>query len=118
MEGLTKTIIALVIILLLLVYPVSYKMSSETIRITVEEKERITVGSGESISGKFIVYAKAYYNDGPESEVFENTDSFLFLKFNSADMQQSLKKGNSYRVKVAGWRIPFLSMYRNIIKEE
>lgn len=90
-------------------YPVAYKMSAETIEITVTEKERITTGSGENISSKFIIYT--------ESEVFENTDSWLYLKFNSADYQNKFMVSETYKVKVAGWRVPFLSMYRNVVSK-
>jgi hypothetical protein len=98
---------ALVLPILLFGYPAAYYFSSETISITIKDKERITTGSGESISSKFIIYS--------ESEVFENTDSWLFFKFNSADYQNKLEVGKTYKVKVAGWRIPFLSTYRNVV---
>ena len=88
-------------------YPTAYYLSSETIEITIKDKERITTGTGEDITGKFILYS--------ENEVFENTDSWLFLKFNSADYQNKLEVGKTYKVKVAGWRVPFLSMYRNVV---
>lgn len=94
-------------LIILMAYPVAYKMSAETIKITVTGKERITTGSGENITNKFIIYT--------ETEVFENTDSWLFFKFNSADYQSNLKVGETYMVKVVGWRIPFFSKYRNII---
>jgi hypothetical protein len=89
-------------------YPVAYYISSETIEITIKDKERITTGSGKEIESKFLVYA--------EGEVFENTDSKLYLKFNSADLQNELEVGNSYKAKVAGWRVPIFDWYRNVIK--
>ena len=92
---------------LLFGYSTAYYLSSETVDITVKDKERITTGSGKNISSKFIIYS--------ENEVFENTDSWLFFKFNSADYQNKLEVGKTYKVKVAGWRIPFLSMYRNVV---
>lgn len=88
-------------------YASAYYVSSETIEITIKDKERITTGSGEDISSKFIVYG--------ENEVFENTDSWLYLKFDSSDIQNGLETGRMYKVKVAGWRVPFFSWYRNII---
>ena len=98
---------ALLAAVLLFGYPAAYYISSETVEITIKDKERITTGSGENISSKFIVYT--------ENEVFENTDSWLFFKFNSADYQNKLEVGKTYEVKVAGWRIPFLSVYRNVV---
>jgi len=106
----TYKIIFAFILLFAIGYSTAYVKSIQTIEITVKDKERITSGSGESLSSKFIVYT--------EDEVFENTDSWLFFKFNSSDFQNKLDRGNTYTVKVAGWRIPFLSYYRNIVKIE
>jgi len=103
-----KAFIVLSIIFLAASYSVAYYFSTETIQVVIKDKERITTGNGENIKSKFIVYTK--------DEVFENTDSWLFFKFNSADFQNKLEIGKTYKVKVAGWRVPFLSMYRNIIK--
>lgn len=52
-----------------------------------------------------------------EDETFENTDTLMFWKFNSSDLQRELKQHNGpVRVKVAGWRSTMLSSYRNIIE--
>lgn len=101
------TVYILLALFIFTFYPVSYKMSEEIIEVTLTGKERITTGSGGNIESKFIIYT--------ESEVFENTDSWLYLKFDSADYQNKFIIGKSYKVKVAGWRVSFLSMYRNII---
>lgn len=89
-------------------YGVAYHTSSENLVITVKDKERITTGSGEDLESKYLVYG--------EEEVFENTDSWLFFKFSSSDFQGELEVGKTYNVKVAGWRIPFMSSYRNIVE--
>lgn len=107
MNYISKLLLTILVIFVLFGYTGFYYMSSETIEITVKDKERITTGSGESISSKFIIYT--------ENEVFENTDSWIFGKFNSADYQNKLEVGKTYKVKVAGWRVPFFSMYRNIV---
>lgn len=93
---------------LVIAYPIAYFNTAKVITIKVKGKERIAVGAGESISSKFIVYTY--------EGVYENTDSFVFGKFNSADFQNELEVCEKYRVKVAGWRIPFLSMYQNIVE--
>lgn len=100
-------IIGVIVAVLLFGYPIAYCTSVETIEVTVSDKERITTGSGESISSKFLVYS--------EDEVFENTDAWMFFKFASSDLQNNLKVDSTYTVKVAGWRVPFLSMYRNVV---
>lgn len=103
-----KIIWVVSVLILILLVPIAYFSSSESIDITIRDKERITTGVGENISSKFIIYT--------EGEVFENTDSFIFFKFNSADFQNTLEVGKTYEVEVAGWRIPVLSYYRNITK--
>ena len=107
-----KTTLLLLAVLLfsgiLVFYPILYITSAQELEVTIKDKERITDGSGENITSKFIVYT--------QEEVFENTDSWLFLKFNSTDFQNELKVDSSYVIKAAGWRIPFFSSYRNIVK--
>lgn len=50
------------------------------------------------------------------NEVFVNEDSLLMMKFNSADVTNRLQPGQLYCAKVNGLRVPFLSMFRNVIK--
>lgn len=103
-----KQLTIIIVLVAILAYPIAYKTSEHKKTIKVTDKERITTGSGESISSKFVVYT--------DKGVFENTDSMLFMKFNSADVQNELKVGQEYRVTVAGWRVPFLSYYKNILE--
>lgn len=96
--------IMLFIVGLIVAYPVGYYSSSETITITVDDKERVA----ESNSGRYLIFT--------EDEVYENSDSYLYLKFNSSEVYNKLEKGNTYKVKIAGWRVPFLSWYENILE--
>ena len=98
-------VIVLFIIAALILPPM---LTSETITITVTDKERVMQGSGENASSKYLVFT--------ETEVFENTDCLVLWKFNSSDVYGQLEIGETYQVQVYGWRIPFLSMYRNIVK--
>lgn len=82
--------------------------TQETITITVTDTERIVTGSGETLSSKYLVFT--------ETETFENTDTLWFGKWNSSDLQGQLRPGKTYTVRVCGFRIPFLSSYRNIIE--
>lgn len=50
-----------------------------------------------------------------DTEVFKNTDSLYYMKFNSSDIQGRLKIGSTCKIKVNGFRVHGLSMYRNII---
>lgn len=103
-----KKMILLLVFIGIFIYPILYINSIEVIEISINNKERVTTGSGENMSSKYLIYA--------ENEVLENTDAFIFFKFNSSDVYNELKLKEVYKVKVAGWRIPFLSSYRNIIK--
>ncbi len=83
--------------------------TADQMTITVSDKERIveTDSDGQATS-KYLIFT--------DKETFENTDSLLRLKFNSSDLQGSLKAGQTYRCDVYGWRIPVLSAYRNLVK--
>jgi hypothetical protein len=80
--------------------------TAETVMATVTKTERITTGSGDSISHKYLVFTT--------QETFENSDCLWYGKFNSSDVQGRLTPGQ-YSMKVYGWRIPFMSRYRNIV---
>lgn len=51
-------------------------------------------------------------------ETFQNTDNFFYGKFNSSNIYADLVVGGKYKIKVIGFRIPFLSRYQNIIEYE
>lgn len=98
-------IVSVIIVAFLIgAYPMAYLSSQEDVNITVTKSERVTSGDN------------SYYLIYTDSETFENTDSWLFIKFDSSDLYRELKVGEKYNVKVVGWRIPFFSLYRNIIK--
>lgn len=82
--------------------------TADTVTITVTDKERVVKRNGNSVSSKYLVFT--------ETETFENTDCLARFKFNSSDVQGRLKTGETYTVDVYGWRIPFLSAYRNIVR--
>lgn len=88
--------------------------------VTITGKDRITESSKDSdgnykTSSKYVVFAD---DENGNSLVFENTDCFFRLKFNSSNIQGQLKVGHTYRITVIGYRNPFLSWYQNIIKVE
>ncbi len=63
--------------------------------------------------GEHLIYCEAA--DGT-AIVFENTDEWLRGKFNSSDFYAQIKEGETYTFTVVGVRIPFLSLYQNIIE--
>ena len=103
-----KVIVAVVAFTVLVVLPFGcisiYRSTSKKTTITVKDKERVTESDGSST---YLVFC--------ESEVFENADSISFWKWSSSDLYGQMDEGKTYDVTVAGWRLPLLSMYRNII---
>jgi hypothetical protein len=86
-----------------------YRHSSEQITFTVARRERVTESSSDSVKSYYLVWSR-------EGEVFEVTDDWAFLTWNSSDRYGQLQEGGIVNAKVAGWRVPFLSWYRNIVE--
>lgn len=83
--------------------------TGDQVTLTVSDKERIVEPDSDGGStSKYLVFG--------DNETFENTDSLLRMKFNSSDLQGSLKIGETYRCDAYGWRVPVLSSYRNLVK--
>lgn len=72
----------------------------------IRDGERVC-SSGENTDCKYLEFF--------EGEVFQNKDSFFHLKFNSSDIHSKIHKGSTCVMEVYGIRVPFLSMYRNIV---
>lgn len=81
--------------------------TNNTVTITVAEKEVKRTGETD-----------VYMVWSDEGEVFENRDSLLKGKFDSSDLQGQLTVGETYECDVTGFRIQFLSKYRNLIECE
>lgn len=85
---------------------------------TRHEKIKINrVYEKNNADGQGVFYVVGEKQNG-EKEVFENKDTVFYLKYASADLQANLQVGKTYSVKVNGFRIPFLSQYRNIISAD
>ena len=96
-----------IFLLMIGVQAVKYSTVTDVV-VTVTEKERIVESNGEHTTSKYLVFT--------ENEVFENVDAMIpFFKFNSSDIQGKLHVGETYKLTVWGWRINFLSWYRNIL---
>jgi hypothetical protein len=96
----------LIFLAAILAGPVLHFATMKEIQFTVTEKERVTNRD------------ESYYLIFTDGEVFENTDTLLSLKFNSSDIYGRLKVGETCRATVNWFRVPFLSMYRNIISAD
>jgi len=84
-----------------------YRASAEDRTIIVTEKERVTQNTEDGVTSKYLVFT----ND----RTYEVVDTYSFMRFNSSDIYGRLRQNHKYKVKVAGWRMPFLSWYENII---
>lgn len=104
MENIYKITIGIVIIVFVVIVPLFIKSTDEIVIVKIIDKERVT----KQNSSKYLIYT--------EDEVFENTDTILFLKFNSSDVYSKLDKDKEYELLVYGWRIPLISWYRNIVE--
>lgn len=92
-----------------IVYSIIERNSAEDLVVKVTDKERIVeTNSDGKTKSKYLIFT--------DHETFENTDTILFGKFNSSDLYGSIEIGKTYEMTVVGWRVPFLSMYRNVIK--
>ena len=99
--------ITAIIILAVLSLPFLYVYTTQQYReITIKKTERIVSSDGKS--SKYLIYA--------EDGVYENTDNIFRMKFNSADVYNQLQNGKTYMCDTYGWRVPFLSMYPNIVE--
>ena len=115
----TRTFFVVIMIAVILVLSIGYEaifsFNDTEYTITVTDKERIYEGSGDTSSSKYLVFGD---DDNGNFLVFENTDCFIRGKWNSSNIQGQLKKGNTYKITVVGYRVSFFSMYQNIIKIE
>lgn len=94
----------LVIMLLLGLYVGFYTQSVSTTSIRVLRVESVSSAD----SHKYLIYS--------DGETFECTDSLIYGKSNSSDIYGQIQPNHRYRVKVVGWRLEFMSRYRNILE--
>lgn len=97
--------LALVLLMSVILIPkaIYQRATVDFIEFTVNSKERVTTDR----NSKYLVFT--------DTETLENTDALFHLKYNSSDIYSELQIGETYKAKVYGWRIPFLSRYRNIV---
>lgn len=102
-EFVIVVLLAIMLAGMILVSPILAYVTNDTVTFTVKEKENIV----RNDSSKYLIYT--------DSEVFENTDSLWYWKWNSSDVYRDLEVGKQYEAEVYGFRVPFLSWYRNIV---
>lgn len=104
-------IVVLIMVVLGIGTTVLTSFNDHSAAITVTDKERV-VDTGNNTS-KYLVMGK---DEDGNPVVYENTDNLIRMKFNSSNIQADMEIGKTYQVTVVGYRIPFLSMYENIIE--
>ena len=106
-ESLITLAFAATVLCMVAVGPVMSYSSVEHSQITVKDKERVCEG-GKVSECRYLVFT--------DQGVYENTDSFLHFKFGSSDVHNDLEVGKTYNVKTNWYRVPFFSMYQNILE--
>jgi len=100
-------------IVTLIVVPVGVSVSSffhkSTYVSTVTDKQVKRKGDSDN----YLIFTED--KDG-DVRVLSNEDSLFRLKFDSSDVFADIKKGKTYEFDVVGYRIPFFSMYENILE--
>jgi hypothetical protein len=99
----------LILLLSPIVYIPCYRASIKEAKFTVDRRERVTKGSGDSQRSYYLVWSR-------EGEVFCVADTWSFFSFDSSDRYGKLREGSQVQASVAGWRVPFLSWYRNVVE--
>ncbi len=102
-------VLVVLLILALIIVPIVKATHRADVVITIDNLQPVAEGD----DGNYLIWATR--EDGSQ-EVFECTDSLYLGKFNSSDVYGQLEVGSTYKVQVAGFRWPFRSWYRNIIK--
>lgn len=86
------------------------ELSRDTLDIVVEDKNIVTGGDPSEPSDKWLVYTS--------NEVFTVAGDWTRGEFFAGRRFSELKPGNTYRVEVAGWRVPAINWYRKIVRVE
>jgi hypothetical protein len=80
-------------------------------KFLTEKEIQITVINSEKygdIPGKYFIFT--------DHEVFLDENNSRQDKYNADELFRKLKKGGTYKVKVVGQHIPYISEFRNITK--
>lgn len=84
-----------------------YDLQSKTITVSDKYTSTNSCGKNSTCTVKRI--------ETSEGEVFKVEDEIMFWHFDSANTYAKLQKGSTCEIKYYGWRVPFLSMFQNIV---
>lgn len=82
--------------------------SGRQVTITVQAKDQITRREHRVRTRIWIVRT--------DDEVYEVSPSVVFMAFDADRIYRKLRVGQTYRVKLAGWRVPYFKYYPTIIE--
>lgn len=90
--------------------PYQYLTARTLDDVLIKDKQISTESDKESgkVESTYLIYT--------DKGVFRNDDAGWHFKYDSSDFYGNLDVGTRYRLKVYGWRIPFFSMYPNIVE--
>ena len=111
----TAGIIIIIVLLLTGITTTVVKYNNQNEYDVTVIKTEVKRSKNSDSDDKYLIYCKT---DDGETKVFENTDALLIGKFNSSDIYAKIEKDKKYKIKVYGYRFPFLSWYENIISVE
>lgn len=108
-KGSAKSLIVILSCIILLTFAITFDCirvygTKDIVTITVTDKAVKRYNNND----RYIIYTN--------EETFELTDELFAAKFNSSDDYGKIQIGKTYKFVVCGWRVPWLSWYRNIIK--
>ena len=106
---------ALAAIPMLLAHEAAYLTSYETLTIQVEDKNSVFDDRNADPRDGYTPINWLVHTPG---ETFKVGVDWRRGEFAMAERYHALKPGGTYRVEVAGWRVPALNWYRNIVRIE
>lgn len=111
---------AAIVIGLIVIGCVLYFGSIRTVEgCTVDSKERtVDVSSSTDKDGKTSTTTTQKKLVYTSCGVFTVDDNIFLLKFNSADTYGALREGETFDLKIIGWRNGFFSWFPNVLSAE
>lgn len=98
---------AVIIIVALLAYSITYAFTTGYETITIKEKWVKYQGQ----DAKYLVSSE-------DGQVFQVTDTLIEFRFDSSNIYADLDEGETYNINTQGWRFAFLSDYKNILEAD
>lgn len=103
MKYIISILVAIVVIGLITIDPILSYNTKSFVTFTVNDKATVI----NNTDSQYLIYTTA--------GVFDDSDSLWYWKWNSSDVYNQLERGGTYTATVYGFRIPFLSLYKNIV---